>query len=132
MTQGKENKKTAKRYPVMLLAAARKELFDLNPANRAEFIAAIETFEKHGPASGIPDVEKIQGDMYELKTQSSSHWMRGFYFHYHESKYIITHIFAKKSNATPQANKHKGLKRWQDFIAVRQIQNRQCDRSRNQ
>lgn len=117
MTQGKENKKTAKCFPVMLLTAARKELFDLSPANRAEFIVAINTFEKHGPASGIPDVEKIQGDMYELKTQSPSHWLRGFYFHYFENRYIISHIFAKKTNATPQANKQKGLKRWQEFLA---------------
>lgn len=102
----------------MLLAAAREELFDLNPIDRAEFIAAIDGFEEFGPQSSQVSREKIRGDMYEIKAHSQSHWLRGFYFHYHKALWVITHIFAKKTNKTPKANIELGLARYNAFLSA--------------
>lgn len=105
-------KKRKVAYPVRLLDEARKELFAFDAANRAEFIAAIDDFEQYGPAHVMVDTEKIEGDLYELKTESPTHWLRGFYFHLQEGLYVITHIFAKKTNKTSKTNKETGLSRY--------------------
>ena len=90
-------KKKKKAYPVRLMDEARVELFDLDAVNRAEFISAIDDFEQFGPSHAMVDTEKIEGELYELKTQSPTHWLRGFYFHLQDGLYVITHIFAKKN-----------------------------------
>ena len=100
----------------MFLSSARTELFSLDAINRAEFIAAIDNFEEYGPLSHQVDVKKIQGDMYEIKTQTQNHWLRGFYFHFHEGLWVITHIFVKKTNKTPKANIAIGISRYKTFI----------------
>lgn len=99
----------------MLMEEARKELFALEPENRAEFISAIDDFEEYGPSHPKVDTEKIEGELYELKTESSSHWLRGFYFHLSGGKYVITHLFAKKTNKTPKTNRELGLSRYKEF-----------------
>lgn len=109
----------------MLLSAARKELFDLSPIDRAEFIAAIDDFEEFGPWSSLVSTEKIQGDMYEIRTLSESHWLRGFYFHFHQGLWIITHIFAKKTNKTPKANIDLGLARYKTFLSAHKSSTRE-------
>lgn len=96
MGRDDQNHKRRKNFPIRLLGSARKELSDLDAINRAEFLVAIDVFELHGPGSGVPNVEKIGGDMYELKTHSRSHWLRGFYFHYVDGLYIVTHILPRK------------------------------------
>ncbi|WP_145541105.1 type II toxin-antitoxin system RelE/ParE family toxin [Yersinia alsatica] len=111
-----QNYKRRKNFPIRLLGLARRELSNLDAINRAEFLAAIDDFERYGPASGIPKVEKVEGNMYELKAQSRSHWLRGFYFHYFDGLYVITHIFAKKTNKAPDSSKALGLRRYQDFL----------------
>ncbi|CNC52654.1 hypothetical protein B7R74_00210 [Yersinia pseudotuberculosis] len=116
MGRDDQNHKRRKNFPIRLLGSARKELSDLDAINRAEFLVAIDVFELHGPGSGVPNVEKIGGDMYELKTHSRSHWLRGFYFHYVDGLYIITHIFAKKTNKAPDSSKALGLRRYKDFL----------------
>lgn len=108
--------KPRKLFPVMLMAEARRELFALDPENRATFISAIDDFETLGPAHNRVDTEKIEGDLFELKTQSSSHWLRGFYFHYQDGNYVISHIFAKKTNKTPKSDRELGLSRYRAFI----------------
>ncbi|ORM94901.1 type II toxin-antitoxin system RelE/ParE family toxin [Pantoea cypripedii] len=109
------NNKKKKAHPVKLMDEARAELFSLDAVNRAEFISAIDDFELYGPAHAMVDTEKIEGELYELKTQSPTHWLRGFYFHLQDGLYVITHIFAKKTNKTPKANKEIGLTRYKAF-----------------
>lgn len=105
-----------KNFPVMLLGAARAELFALDAIDRAEFIAALDDFEEYGPSSPRVDTKKIQGEMFEIKTQTPDHWLRGFYFHFHEGLWIITHIFAKKTNKAPKADIAIGIARYKEFI----------------
>ena len=118
MVKNQTNKKRDKNLPVMLLSVARKELFDLSAIDRAEFIAAIDDFEELGPRSSLVNTEKVQGDMYEIKTHSQSHWLRGFYFHFHQGLWVITHIFAKKTNKTPKANIELGLARYKALLST--------------
>lgn len=61
--------------------------------------------------------------MYETKTHSQSHWLRGFYFHFHKGLWVITHIFAKKTNKTPKTNIELGLARYQTFLAADESKN---------
>ena len=125
MAKNKTNKKCDKNFPVMLLHAAREELFDLNAIDRAEFIAAIDEFEEFGPSSSQVDTKKIQGEMYEIKTHSQSHWLRGFYFHFHKGLWVITHIFAKKTNRTPKADIELGLARYKTFLSPHESDTRE-------
>ena len=92
--------------------------FELSAIDRAEFIAAIDDFEELGPCSSLVNTEKVQGDMYEIKTHSQSHWLRGFYFHFHQGLWGITHIFAKKTNKTPKANIELGLARYKALLST--------------
>ena len=107
--------KPRKPFPVMLMDEARKELFAMDAEDRAAFISAIDDFELYGPGHRMVDTEKISGDLFELKAQSSSHWLRGFYFHYLDGLYVISHIFAKKTNKTPKSNRELGLARYMVF-----------------
>jgi Phage-related protein len=123
MVKNQTNNKRKKDFPVVLLHAAREELFGLSAIDRAEFIAAIDDFEEFGPHSLQVNTEKIQGNMYEIKTHSQSHWLRGFYFHFHKGLWLITHFFAKKTNKTPKANVELGLARYQTFLAADESKN---------
>ncbi len=107
--------KAGKAYPVRLIDDARKELFALNAVNRAAFVSTLDDFEQYSPSHPMVDTEKIEGDLFELKTESSSHWLRGFYFHFKDGLYVVTHLFAKKTNKTPKANRELGTVRYKAF-----------------
>lgn len=47
-------------------------------------------------------VKKLSKNIYELRSQTNEHWLRGCYFQIQGNSYWITHGFSKKSNRTPK------------------------------
>lgn len=75
----------------------------LNDKDEAKLRAMIDRVEKTELHDSIRKkrVKKISENIYELRTQTDEHWLRGCYFQMEGTNYYITHGFNKKSNKTP-------------------------------
>lgn len=79
-------------------------LSSLSVKDEAKLLALIDRVENTTLQDSIRKerVKKITSDIYELRTQTNEHWLRGCYFHVKENRYYITHGFNKKTNKTPK------------------------------
>lgn len=75
----------------------------LSTKDEAKFRALIDRVENTNLQDSIRKerVKKLADDIYELRAQTSDHWLRGCYFQIRGTEYYITHGFSKKTNATP-------------------------------
>lgn len=81
-----------------------KFLYLLSDKDEAKMRAMIERVESTSLQDSIRKkrVKKLTKDIYELRTQTDEHWLRGCYFQIKENNYWITHGFSKKTNKTPK------------------------------
>ena len=81
-----------------------KFLCSLSDKDEAKLRAMIERIETTSLQDSIRKerVKKLTKDIYELRTQTDEHWLRGCYFQVKGNKYWITHGFSKKSKKTPR------------------------------
>ena len=52
-------------------------------------------------------VKKLETNLYELRSKVSSNIQRVFYFHVVDNRYVITHVFTKKTDKTPENEKKR-------------------------
>lgn len=50
--------------------------------------------------------QKLETNLYELRSKVSSNIQRVFYFHVVDNRYVITHGFTKKTDKTPENEKN--------------------------
>lgn len=96
-----------------------EDFLDSLTAEEADkLLMVIRAIEEHGlqVARKLKWVNKIENNLYEIRTEQNKHWLRGLYFKAEGSRYIITHGFKKKTNKTPEKEKKHARevrKRWQ-------------------
>lgn len=75
----------------------------LSTKEEAQFRALIDRVENTDLQDSIRKerVKKLDNDIYELRSQTNDHWLRGCYFQIQGTEYYITHGFSKKTNRTP-------------------------------
>lgn len=82
--------------------------------DRQKLLATISMIQEQGllVAQRMEWVEKLDNDIFEIRSKVSSNIQRALYFHVVDDRFIITHGFTKKTQKTPTAEiKHaKALK----------------------
>lgn len=78
-------------------------LKSLSVKDEAKFRALIDRVEKTDLLDSIRKerVKKLDNNLYELRSRTDEHWLRGCYFQVKDTNYYITHGFNKKTKKTP-------------------------------
>lgn len=84
-----------------------------------KLVAVIKNIEDLGLLTGIRKewVKRLDKDIFEIRSKTSSNIQRALYFQKVGSSYIITHGFTKKTQKTPSgeiAKAHKILDKWRE------------------
>ena len=70
---------------------------------RARLVRLLETVENVGlEALGRPHVKHLDGKLWELRARAEGGIARGIYVTAAERRVVVLHVFAKKSQKTPQ------------------------------
>ncbi len=96
--------------------ALAKYLDSLDVKSRAKVLRAITIVEDFGAQSPPGYIDHLGDGIYELRVKFSSNIFRGLYFHFHKSKYIITHGFTKKTQKTPSREITKSKEYRKDYL----------------
>ena len=75
-------------------------LLEQNPKIQAKMILTIDLLGSLGLDLVEPYSKYLGNGLRELRVQSSTHFIRIFYFHLQESTFLLTHAYTKKSNQT--------------------------------
>lgn len=76
--------------------------------DKEKLLAIINLVQENGLAIAqrMKWVKKIDGDIYEVRSQVASNIQRALYFDVSGNKYVITHGFTKKTPKTPASEIH--------------------------
>ncbi|MDF7638031.1 type II toxin-antitoxin system RelE/ParE family toxin [Lactobacillus sp. ESL0791] len=76
----------------------------LSEKDRGKLAILIDKIQRYGLAiaARMEWIKKIDKNLYEIRTKTSSNIQRVIYFHVEDEQYIITHGFTKKTNKTPK------------------------------
>lgn len=68
-----------------------------------KLLAVIHNVEVHGllVAGKMKWVKKLEDNLFELRSELGNNIQKALYFHWTDSRFIITHGFSKKSQKTP-------------------------------
>ena len=75
---------------------------NLTQKDRAKLLAVIAMIEEHGIQKAIQMkwVKKLEDNLFEIRSKQGSDIQRVLYFHAVKGRFVITHGFTKKSQAT--------------------------------
>ena len=95
-------------------------LYSLFPKLRAKAFYDIEFLQEQGNRLREPYVKVLKGKknkgLYELRIKFSSDIARIFYFTFIWNRYILLHVFIKKTLKTPEKEIEKARKYMEDYI----------------
>lgn len=77
-----------------------------------QIILLLNLLQQNGTNLPIKIAKHIQDDIWELRPGHN----RILYFHFRDGKYIILHMFRKKTNKTPKREIEKAIKERNDFF----------------
>jgi len=76
-------------------------LDNLQLKDRARVVRVVELLEDYGPALRMPHARHLQGKLWELRVDGRPNSFRILYATISNRRFILLHIFAKKSDKTP-------------------------------
>src|SRR5436190_21933630 len=79
----------------------RESLRNLNAAQRRAIGRTIQLLEDNGPTLAEPHAKHLQDGIWELRTQVEGDAFRCLYFTETGQRFVILHVFAKKTQKTP-------------------------------
>ena len=87
----------------------------LDSNTKAKVLARIEYLVKHWDELGRPIVDKIEGDLYELRVQFAKNRVRIIYAYMFKDYIVLLHGIMKKTSEIPENDKLRAKKRMIDF-----------------
>ena len=87
-------------------------LLTLSIKDKAKLLSIMESIEEHGLliARQMHWVDKLDDNLFEIRSKFGSNTQRALYFHVHNHSFIITHGFTKKTQKTPKGEMEKAKK----------------------
>lgn len=93
------------------------EWLDSLPAKSVQKVLDdIKKLERFGLRWGMPHVEYLRDDIWELRTKIGSDIYRVFMFRWHNTVLILTHGFTKKSQKTPDREINRAIRYRDDWL----------------
>ncbi|MBO0481535.1 type II toxin-antitoxin system RelE/ParE family toxin [Candidatus Enterococcus courvalinii] len=85
-------------------------LESLTSEENSKMIAMIKAIQENGlqVASRKKWIDKLDKNLYEIRTQTNEVFLRGIYFQVKGNEYWVTHGFNKKKNKTPSKEIARG------------------------
>lgn len=96
-------------------APLAKFLSELSDEDYEEALNILCLLREKGHTLKRPFVKKIEGKLNELRTHSSAHEIRIFYFFHIADIIILIDGFIKKTQKTPKKEKQNAIKKMKDF-----------------
>lgn len=94
-----------------------KDFLDSLPGKLASKTkVSIDLLRKYGYLLQKPYVEKVDDNIWELRTKQSTNITRIFYFFFNKDKAILTNGFVKKTNKIPKNEIIKAREYREDYI----------------
>jgi phage-related protein len=91
-------------------------LGDLDPKTRARFRWSIEQLRVRNTRAGPPLVKHLDGDLWELREESSTNIYRVIYVFFTGRRIVLLHGFQKKTQKTPAREIETARRRHRDFL----------------
>lgn len=85
--------------------------------DRARVLREIELLEEYGPFLRMPHARHLHGKLWELRIDTRPSSYRVLYAAVVERKFVLLHIFAKKSEKTPASEIEIAEHRLADYLA---------------
>ncbi|HIB1875197.1 TPA: type II toxin-antitoxin system RelE/ParE family toxin [Enterococcus faecium] len=78
-------------------------LEQLPEKDQDKLLAVIQNVQEYGllVARKMKWVKKLEDNLFELRSELGNNIQRALYFHWVDSRYIVTHGFSKKTQKTP-------------------------------
>ena len=92
-------------------------LLGLDAKTRARFRWSMEQLRVRNIRAREPLVKHLEGDLWELREESSTDIYRIIYFFYTGRRIVFLHGFQKKSQKTPRRELEQARRYYDDFIA---------------
>ena len=91
-------------------------LTTLQPKDYARVLRAIELLEDYGPMLRMPHACHLQGKVWELRIDGRPNSYRVLYAAAPGRRFVLLHIFAKKSKETPAREIDTAQRRLADYL----------------
>lgn len=88
----------------------------LPPKDYARVLRAIDLLVDYGPALKMPHVQHLQGKVWELRIDGRPNSYRVLYAAVPGRKFLLLHVFAKKSQKTPSQEIETARRRLTDYV----------------
>ena len=90
-------------WTVELLPEAKRELHAMPSDIRAHFLHIAELLESSGAQNvGMPYVRPLEGKLWEMRMKGKDGIARAVYVAQSGQRFIVLHVFAKKTETTPR------------------------------
>jgi len=83
----------------------------------ARLLADLRVLETLGPALGMPHARHMGDGLWELRTRVGSDIFRSFYFTWTGRRFVILHVFEKKTQKTPEQELRRATERRKNWLA---------------
>jgi phage-related protein len=98
-------------------APVREFLRSLNAVQRRAIGRTIQLLEDNGPTLVEPHANHLQNGIWELRTQVEGDAFRCLYFTGPGQRFVILHVFAKKTQKTPERQIRTARRRREEWLA---------------
>jgi phage-related protein len=85
--------------------------------DRARVLREIELLEEYGPSLRMPHARHLHGKLWELRIDTRPSSYRVLYAAAVERKFVLLHLFTKKSEKTPASEIEIAERRLADYLA---------------
>ena len=90
-------------WTVELIPEAERELLTMPADIRAHFVHIAELLEAGGTQDvGMPYVRPLEGKLWEMRMKGKDGIARAVYVAHTGQRFIVLHVFAKKTQTTPR------------------------------
>jgi phage-related protein len=96
---------------------AREYILGLPPKQRAKLLWSIGLLESLGTALGMPHARHLGGGLWELRTTFGGDIFRSLYITWTNDRFVILHVFQKKTQKTPVQDLQTAERRRADWLA---------------
>lgn len=83
--------------------------------DRARVLRTIALLEDYGPALRMPHARRLQGKVWELRIDGRPNSYRVLYAAAPERRFVLLHVFAKKTEKTPKREIETAQRRLTDY-----------------
>lgn len=91
-------------------------ILTLQPKDQARIVRAVDLLEDYGPMLRMPHARHLQGKIWEMRIDGRPNSYRVLYTAIPDRRFLLLHVFAKKSQETPAREIETAQRRLADYL----------------